>query len=139
MKYAKALYIAPLFALLSLPAMAGQRDHNGKHFLQRIDRQEHRIHQGVRTGDLTHREARRLNRNHHRITGKFRQFKRDRRLVAWERRRLENMLDRNSRLIARFRHNDQRRYTQHWQGPFVIHGGQQQEVWRVILNRYAYR
>ena len=78
---------------------------------QNVDRREHRqaerIHEGVRSGALTHREARRL---HHR---EMRLHRTEARMRArngghlnWhQRHRLQRMENRDSRAIHRLKHN----------------------------------
>lgn len=90
-------------ALGALPAAAqpvGVREH----------RQQRRIDQGVRSGELTHREAYRLERQQARID---RSVARDRRtgghLSYAERRRLAYRQDRASRAIYRQKHDRQMR------------------------------
>ena len=71
----------------------------------REHRQEMRIHQGLRRGDLTRMEARRLQRGERRLDRAEAFAWRDGRLSPGERHRLNRMLDRQSRRIHRLRHN----------------------------------
>lgn len=68
-------------------------------------RQSQRIHQGVRRGDLTRPEARRLWAGQMRIHRMERRGWRDGRLTNRERFRMERTLDRQNRRIFRLRHN----------------------------------
>ena len=78
-----------------------------------VDRREHReqqrIRQGVRSGELTRREARGLEREQARIRGYEWYAKSDGHVSLAERRRLDHMLDRASRDIYRQKHDRQDR------------------------------
>jgi hypothetical protein len=78
-----------------------------------IDRREHReqqrIRQGVRSGELTRREARGLEREQARIRGYEWYAKSDGHVSRGERRRLDHMLDRASHDIYRQKHDGQDR------------------------------
>ena len=104
----------------SAPATAGQFDikfkkkhyNDGYHYEnvhtprinQRIQNQRQRIRKGVRIGDLTRPQARRLRERLADIRDAKRQFARDGHISWRERRRLRRMLRRNSRRIAMARH-----------------------------------
>ena len=70
-------------------------------------RQEHRIHQGVRSGELTSREAWRLQHREgrlHRVEARDRSMHHGH--LSWrERHRLQRMENRDSRAIWRLKHN----------------------------------
>jgi hypothetical protein len=89
---------------------------------RRLDRQARRIQKGVRSGDLTHWEAKRLRRQHRGIERLERRFTNDGRLSREERKRLERALDRSSDRIAHARHNDLYRrshgYRHHYDGGY---------------------
>ena len=68
-------------------------------------RQYRRIEQGVRNGEITRGELRRLEREERRIRIERRRAWRDGYLSCAERRRLDRMLDRTSRHIYRAKHN----------------------------------
>lgn len=91
-----------LVILGSLPALAGPFDSN-------IDRreldQERRIHQGVRSGQLTPGEFRRLKNEQARLRAAEARMRADGRLDRGERARLNRMLNRSSRDIYAFKHN----------------------------------
>jgi len=74
---------------------------------QREHRQEQRIRQGEVRGQLTPAEARRLQfleMRLHRTEARMRS-RNGGRLSAWQRRRLQQMANRDSAAIARLRHN----------------------------------
>ncbi|RMG60594.1 MAG: hypothetical protein D6713_02445 [Deltaproteobacteria bacterium] len=72
-------------------------------------RQQKRIHQGIRSGQLTPREAFRLEKEQVRIQRTKRRFLSDGDLTCRERVRLHMMQDRASRHIYRLKHNDRTR------------------------------
>ena len=78
-----------------------------------IDRREHReqqrIRQGIHSGELTRREARRLEAEQGRIRGYEWYAKSDGHVSRAERRHLDRMLDRSSRDIYRQKHDGQDR------------------------------
>ncbi|MEN3330936.1 MAG: hypothetical protein V7641_301 [Blastocatellia bacterium] len=78
-----------------------------------IDRREHReqqrIRQGMRSGELTRREARRLEAEQGRIRGYEWYAKSDGHVSRAERRHLDRMLDRSSRDIYHQKHDGQDR------------------------------
>ena len=75
----------------------------------RVDRREARQHmrirQGVRSGELTPREAARLRAGQAHVHGMERRAKSDGRVTLRERARIERAQDRQSRRIARLKHN----------------------------------
>lgn len=75
---------------------------------RRIHRQANRIRVGIRRGDLTRNEARRVRSNLRNIRQTLRRARRDGLVTGHERRRITGMLNRNSRAIARLKNN--RRY-----------------------------
>jgi hypothetical protein len=97
------LLLAATALAVSLAGVASAHPYNG------IDRREAnqrmRIRQGVRHGDLTWREARRLRAGQRRIHRVERRRWADGRLSLRERARLHRMLDRQSHRIYRLRHN----------------------------------
>lgn len=94
-------------AISPVSAMAGQgrrapigvREH----------RQQLRIRQGVRNGELTRSEAARLEQQEARIRAQERRAKRDGRFTPAERVRVQRSLNRTSRQIYRQKHNNQTR------------------------------
>ena len=75
------------------------------------NRQQHRIDKGVRSGDLTRHEARRLDRGQDRIDRMQRQARDDGRVTRHERRRISEEVARQDRHIYRERHDGGR-----WRG-----------------------
>ena len=77
---------------------------------QRERMQEHRIRQGERSGQLTPMEARRLHyleMRLHRTEARMR-MENGGRLSPWQRRRLQQMADRDSAAIYQLKHNYRR-------------------------------
>jgi hypothetical protein len=80
-----------------------------------INRREHyqreRIRDGIRSGELTRREANRLINQQRRIESYERRSRLDDGRLDWqERRRLHQMLNRSSRNISREKHDGQDRF-----------------------------
>lgn len=75
----------------------------------RQHRQHERIHQGVRSGELTRHEARGLRREQRAIRKEAREYKSDGKLTRDERRDLHRDLDRASRDIYREKHDAENR------------------------------
>lgn len=86
-----------------------------KRINQRLRNQHHRIRDGIRSGELTHREGRRLRVQHKHIKILQREFLRDGYLNRHEKRVLMHKLDRASKRIHRFKHNDQWYYARQYQ------------------------
>ena len=103
MKRITSTIIAAL-ALLTFAGVASAHPNSG-----RADVREHRQHvriaDGVRRGDLTRSETRRLRRGQMRVHRMERRMQADGRLGMRERIRLERIQDRQSRRIYRMRHN----------------------------------
>jgi len=68
--------------------------------------QQKRIHQGIRTGELTGCEIRRIERQQHRIQRQKKRTWSDGLLTPRERLRMERKQDRANRHIYRLKHND---------------------------------
>lgn len=102
--------LIPLIGLIATPVLA---DHDRYHpqgkIEQRLDRQHWRIKQGVRSGELTRKEARSLRRQQRRISRLERRFSSDGWLDRGERHELRDKLDRASDRIYRLKHNDRYR------------------------------
>ena len=93
--------------MVSVPAMA---ERGGDHRVDaRQDRQQHRIERGVRSGDLTRHEARRLDRGQDRIDRMQHHARADGHVSRGERARIHREVDRQDRRIYRERHDRQRR------------------------------
>ena len=81
---------------------------------KRLINQHHRIRDGVASGELTYREARRL-RQHHRETRRLRHyFLADGHLSHREWRILHRRLNRNSKRIYAYKHDRDYRYHRRW-------------------------
>jgi len=101
------LAIAAAGTALAQPATTGNPTATPR-VEQREANQERRIQQGVNSGQLTAREANRLENQQGRIDRAEDKAKADGRVTAQERARLHNMQDRASRDIAREKHDRQR-------------------------------
>jgi hypothetical protein len=97
-----ALFAAALVATL---AGAASAQPYGNQVDRRQVRQQMRIHQGVRQGDLTRREAARLHAGGRHIRRMEMRSRADGRMSPREYRRLDRSLDRRSARIYRLRHN----------------------------------
>jgi hypothetical protein len=71
----------------------------------RIDNQQKRIDRGVKSGELTRREAEIVQDNLNEIRRRYSKMRRDGVLTMKESEKLERMLDENSRMITREKHN----------------------------------
>ena len=76
---------------------------------QRIDDQERQIRQGIRSGQLTNHESTILQDNLSWIKNRLARLAADRRLTGSERDEIERMLDQNSMMIYKDKHNAARR------------------------------
>ena len=116
MKTLKTLIAIPLLGLLAMPVLAGHgHERADNRFERRLDRQADRIEQGIRSGELTRWEARKLYRDNKRITRMERRFSRDGHIDRKESRKLRAALERASQKIYRLKHND------HSRGPRYYH------------------
>jgi len=104
-KHVIAGSLSVLFIVVLIAGTAWARDP----FYDRIHSQERQIVHGVRAGSLTPGEADILQGNLNHIKGKYYQYKTDGLLTHHELRRLNHMLDENSRMIRRLKHNSIRR------------------------------
>lgn len=97
--------VALAMTAAALPAAAqGSRSEN------REVRQDYRIYRGVTRGEITPREARRLERQQNRVDRTQRRAARDG-VITWEeQRRIERQQDRASRNIHRKSHNNRIMY-----------------------------
>jgi hypothetical protein len=90
--------VAVLAMAIAVPAVAGGIG-------QRQGNQQMRIHQGVRSGSLTPREAVRLEREQFRIERMERRVRTDGTFTRRERARIHHRQNRASRHISRAKHN----------------------------------
>ncbi len=99
MKKALTTALAGVLAMaMAAPAFAGGPE-------QRQQNQQRRIHQGLRSGSLTGREAVRLEREQSRIHRMKKRFRADGEFTRRERARLHHRLDHASGHIWRAKHN----------------------------------
>ena len=114
----RRLFPIGIVALLALLIVAGAcivreqatvREERPGGIEERIQQQRERINQGIRSGELTRREAGILLDNLDWIRDRFRRMSADRRLTPEERARLETMLDQNNEMIYNKKHNAVRR------------------------------
>ncbi len=110
--------VAVLLAMAPAASIAAPHERNVN---ARQHHQQHRIHEGVRQGDLTRGEARRLQGEARDIRVKEREYRADGQLTRPERRELHRDLDHLSRDIHRERHDGERRRFAHTSPAF--HGG----------------
>jgi len=112
------LLAALLAATVPAVATAGTRDPGVN---ARPHKQQQRIQQGWRQGDLTRHEGRRLQHEARDIRMKERAYKSDGELTRGERRDLHRDLNHLSRDIHRERHDAQRRFPEHARRPHFDH------------------
>lgn len=91
------------------PPPGGAYRHSQRDIQARISDQQARIDQGVRSGQLTHREADTLQGNLNYVRNEYARMRSDGRLNTREYERLDALLDQNSNMIYRERHNGVRR------------------------------
>lgn len=107
---APATLVVALVAPLAATAQAQTTDQHRHSINARERRQERRIHQGVRSGELTRREARRLQAQQARIRVNEAYARRSGgRFTARERARIQRQENRASRRIYRQKHDRQDR------------------------------
>lgn len=73
---------------------------------RRLDRQYHRIENGITSGDLTRWEARKLHRQHHKLDKRIERIRHKHWLDDHDKRKIMSHLDRASDKIYRFKHNE---------------------------------
>ena len=99
-----ALLVAAVAAVSSWSALATDPAVN-----HRQHRQQHRIEQGARSGELTRQEAKGLRNEEHSIRQEERAYKSDGKLTRAERKDLHHDLNRASKDIYREKHDDEKR------------------------------
>lgn len=125
------LILALLASAVSVQAFAGPRDQGVN---ARQQHQQHRMQQGVRSGDLTRGEHRSLQREARDIRRTERQFRADGRFSRSERREVHRDLNHLGRDIQRERHDGDRRFGRredfrHGPGPAFGHFRQGHGRW----------
>jgi hypothetical protein len=103
-KSAVAVLVAALAAASSWNALAADPAVN-----HRQHRQEHRIEQGVRSGELTTAETKGLRKEERSIRQEERAYKSDGKLTRAERKDLHHDLNQASKDIYREKHDDEKR------------------------------
>lgn len=103
------LIAAAVLAFATLTTLAAEPGANTPRIDQRQANQEKRIDQGIASGELTRREARRMNRQQNAIDKAENQAKADGSVSAQERRRLTQAQNATSRHIHRQKHDAQER------------------------------
>jgi hypothetical protein len=102
------IVIAAVLCAFALPALA-----QGTTSTPRIDKreadQERRIEQGVKSGQLTEREAARLEKGQARVRKQEEKALADGKLTPQERAKIERAQNRESRKITRAKHDAQRK------------------------------
>ena len=109
----QTLLIASLSLFAVVPAFAHHGDggySKSDRIMERLDRQQRRIAKGIKSDELTRKEAKLLKQDQRDIRQLVRLFRDDGRLSKVERRYLNRRLDRSSQLIKRMKHNDLNRY-----------------------------
>lgn len=99
----KALFL-PILALSLLTINAEARRDQ-----KREGRQQARIGQGIKSGELTHREAKKLRKGQKRIDRMQNKAKADGQVTAEERAKIEKAQDRQNKLIYKQKHDSQDR------------------------------
>lgn len=97
---------AALFAALALPALA--QTTSTPRIDQRQQKQQQRIDQGVKSGQLNQKEAARLEKGQARIQKMENKAAADGKVTAKERARMEKAQDRESKRVYREKHDKQR-------------------------------
>lgn len=93
------------FSFAVTPALAAATDNPGVD--QRQANQQKRIDQGVQSGQLTEKEAKKLNKQQERINKKEAKMKEDGKLTKKEREKLKKEQDKASRDIYKEKHDKQ--------------------------------
>lgn len=114
-KLIAVLTIASL-SVLAIPAQASHGRHGVDRVTQieqRLDNQRFRIREGIRSGELTRWEAKRLRQQTRQIAALKRDYMNDGFLNRFEFRDLKNRLDRVSDRIYALKHNSRHRHVYH--------------------------
>jgi len=107
MKLFKTLLTAPLVCLLAMPVYAHHPDEGYARYDKRVERQQSRIRHGIKSGELTRKEATQLRQQQKKIAKLARKFNRDGYLSRHEKKKLEKKQDKASNRIYKLKHNDQ--------------------------------
>ena len=106
MKNVKFVTATALIAMFSLPVLA--QTTSTPRVDQRQANQQKRIDAGAKSGQLTPKEAARLQKGQARVQKAENKAMADGKVTAKERARIEKMQDRESKRVARERHDKQR-------------------------------
>ena len=109
MKLLTKITFATLVAGIALgPALVSAHGAHGKEgrVFKRLERQHYRIENGIDSGELTRKEAKKLWRENRKIRKMTRRFREDGVLTRHERDKINDRLDRASDRIWVFKHND---------------------------------
>ncbi len=105
----KSLLVGSFFLSSTVPVFAGHGYHQDR-LLDRMERQQERIEEGIQSRELTRKEVKILKKQQRQIRRLVRVYREDGWLSKKERRILRNRLDRASNKIWRLKHNDLNRY-----------------------------
>jgi hypothetical protein len=111
----KRIVLATIFATVTAIAFTGapvSAQTNDPGIQKRMENQEGRIDQGVKSGALTPRETGRLEAEQARIKQNEERMKADGKLTAGERERLTRQQNKASKDIYRLKHNNRKANTQ---------------------------
>lgn len=100
------MIVVAMFSLVFASSVAAQTATPRVNARER--RQQARIHQGVKSGELTPGETRRLEAQEGRIKADEMQAKKDGKVTPAERRKLNREQNRESRRIYRMKHNNKK-------------------------------
>jgi hypothetical protein len=118
MKNLSVFFVVMLVLSLAAPAVFAEqgpmyKDKSGNYhrdkFIDRIEKQQSRINQGIKSGELTRKEAAMLQDNLNWIKNKYTRMKSDNVLTKPERERLDSMFDQNNEMIKNKKHNPAKR------------------------------
>lgn len=113
MKQLTKVTCAALITCMSISPALVFAHGKGGHFHQRLERQQYRIENGLESGELTRREAKKLRRQQRKIRRMVKYFREDGVLTKAERNKIRNKIDRASDRIWAFKHNDDRYHREH--------------------------
>lgn len=103
----KKLYITMIAGLVVAGSLPVAMAENQKTVNHRSHRQQERIHQGVKSGELTKQEAVRLEKQEHHIKQMEKRAEADGKLSPRERHRLEEAQNHESKMIYHQKHDQQ--------------------------------
>jgi hypothetical protein len=129
------VFVGTLAAAAPSPAEAAQREPGVN---ARQHNQQHRMQQGVRQGDLTRGETRRLQNQARDIRREEHAFRSDGQFTRGERREVHRDLNHLSRDIYRERHDAQRRFPEHARRPHFDHRPNQGWHWGHAQRQHAW-